>query len=172
MSTLVETHPRTVQERCIDATNALREKLGLSDIKLLSAAIAEASAREISQNREFAQLVETLYQEMAISAKKPRASKTTKGTTRSKKTNAAIEDIDLIPINKEENYHIDAFATLNPHTLVKVYGIEQLPKALSRYSIDALKDASAIIEGEFPGTKPANRGRKDALITYIVSQLS
>jgi len=37
-----------------------------------------------------------------------------------------------------------------------------------RYNVSMLKRTVAVIEQQYPGTKPANRGRKDALIAYIM----
>jgi hypothetical protein len=63
---------------------------------------------------------------------------------------------------------IDPFAPPDPQVLKYVYGADKLSRALQDYSIDKLKQAASVLERSYPGTKPANRSRRDALIAYIV----
>jgi hypothetical protein len=56
----------------------------------------------------------------------------------------------------------------DPKTLMYVYGDDKLGRALQDYTLDMLKQTAANIEARHPGTKPANRSRKDAVIAYIV----
>ena len=52
---------------------------------------------------------------------------------------------------------------------MQVYGKHQLERALQEYSHDRLKQTALQIEARNPGTKPANRGRRDSIIAYIVA---
>jgi hypothetical protein len=56
----------------------------------------------------------------------------------------------------------------DPKWLIQVYGQRQLARALQDFSLDMLKLTADKVQAEHPGTRPANRGRKAAVIDYIV----
>jgi hypothetical protein len=49
-----------------------------------------------------------------------------------------------------------------------VYGDDKLGRALQDYLLSMLKETSAKIEEQHPGTKPKNRANKQSVIDYIV----
>lgn len=152
--------PRTVQQRAADATHTLRTMLGLDDLRLLSASVAEATAEEIARNERFSQRIRDLYAELA----------SRQGI---KRTNQKLAlPVELVPLPGSENVRVDPFAALDPFLLQRLYGSGQLRQALSVYSLSKLKEALAPVEQRNPGTKPTNRSRKDSIIEYIVEHVA
>lgn len=77
----------------------------------------------------------------------------------------------LVPVGRMEpgeRVHIDPFEPPVPSFLIRVYGREQLARALQPYMVEMLKMTAAKVEAEHPGTKPTNRSQRKALIDYIV----
>lgn len=139
-----------------EAAKFASSALDLSDLKRLAAALAEAAAEEVIRNRTFAERVRTLYSEIP----EGRAAK------------MAQDEEPLVPIRQGEWKPINPGAPLDPYFLLNLYGSHQLERALSRYTLVKLKEASAAVEARNPGTKPANRGQKAAIIAYIVEKLA
>jgi hypothetical protein len=160
MSTTLRGAALTVQQRGVAATSRLREALGLDNIKVLSVALAEVAADEVSRNPGFAHQVRMAYQELA--ALKP---------SRLAQTRRA-DDVELVPIVNPETLKRDPFGPLDPYYLHQLYGGRQLRAALGRYPPVSLKEACALVEQRNPGTKPKNRGRIDDVIDYIVEYVT
>lgn len=158
MSVMVK--PKTVQMRAAEATRALRALLGLSDLKLLSASIAEAAAEEIVQNARFSGRIRDIYAELETKQQIP--------LSRRRQTN----DVELTPLPGAEHVRVDPFAPLDPYVLQHLYGADQLRQALSVYSLSKLKEALSPVEQRHPGTKPTNKSRKDSIIAYIVEHVA
>jgi hypothetical protein len=152
---------QTFQERSVEATHALCEALGLSDLKVLSTALAEAATKEAKRNPGFVSLVRDTYRELE-SLKRPR-----KTAPRQRKPPPV-----LVPIGRVEGARIDVHASLDPYFLLQVYGSTQLRDALGEFSVEKLKEAAAVVEQRFPGTKPKNRRAKQPLVDYIVEHLA
>ncbi len=153
----------TLRQRGVDATRSLREALNLpadaSDASIMGTALAEAAAREIRRNPQFASEVRRTYDELA-------AMRRQSGTSSQPK---AQQVPPLVPIRTDLPYRkSDPYAPPDPAYLIQAYGRHQLPPALQDYTVEKLKMTAAALERQYPGTKPVNRGRKDALIAYIV----
>ncbi len=151
----------TVRQRGVDATRSLREALNLpadvNDTSILGPALAEAAAREVRRNPRFASEVRRTYDELA-------AMRRQSGSSTQK-----AELPPLVPIRTDLPYRrSDPFAPPDPDYLIQAYGRHQLARALQGYTVEKLKMTAAALEHQHPGTKPANRGRKEALIAYIV----
>lgn len=153
----------TLRQRGAEATRALRTALNLppdiSDNTILSTALAEIAAEEVQCNPGFARNVRSRYDELIATHGRP--------VTRKAPAQALPP---LVPIGHVPGYHVDPFNAPDPHFLVRLYGHDQLARALYDYTVDMLKETAAQLEREHPGTKPDNRGRRDALIAYIVEQ--
>lgn len=151
----------TVRQRGVDATKSLREALHLpndvNDTAILGTALAEVAAREIRRNQQFGDEVRRTYEDL----KAQQASTGKQGTQQE-------ELAPLVPIRRIEGYEADPFSPPDPAFLIQLYGHHQLARALQDYTVDKLKMTAAQIEQRHPGTKPTNRGRRDALIAYIV----
>jgi hypothetical protein len=150
----------SLRERGAEATRALREALhlphDLSDSTILGTALAEIAAQEAQRNPSFAREVRSRYDELIVQRGRPA-------------TRTAQEELPpLVPIGHVPGMRIDPSAPPNPRELSIIYGHHQLARALQDYSLDSLKRAADIVQQRHPGTKPANRGRKDAVIAYIV----
>ena len=158
MSVIVKS--QTVQQRSAEATRTLRALLGLNDLKLLSASIAEAAAEEIVRNERFSGRVRNIYAELESKQQTP--------TSHRRQTH----DVELTPLPGAEHVRVDPFAPLDPFLLQRLYGSKQLRQALSVYSLSKLKEALSPVEERNPGTKPTNKGRKDAIIDYIVEHVA
>jgi hypothetical protein len=126
-----------------------------SDAGILGTALAEAAAEEGKHNARFAEDVRRRYEEL-------------RGQQR---TTAKRETLPpLVPIRTDLPWRgIDPFAPPDPKFLIQVYGKQQLDRALREYSIPVLKRTAEVVERAHPGTKPTNRGQRDALIAYIVA---
>lgn len=161
MSTQMASVPQTFQERSVEATHALCEALGLTDLKVLSTALAEAATKEAKRNPDFVSLVRETYHELE-SLKRPR-----NPAARQRKPPPV-----LVPIGRVEGTRIDVHASLDPYFLLQVYGPAQLRDALGEYTVESLKEGAAVVEKRFPGTKPKNRGQRKPLIDYIVGHLA
>lgn len=148
------------------ATGTLREALGtpshLADTTILGTALAEIAAEESRRNPGFARAVRDRYDEIASLRGGP-------ATNATRPSRLPLQE--LIPIgNPPPGYVTDPIHAPEVSLLIRIYGRAQLGRALHDYTVDALKEVAARYEARHPGTKPANRGRRDALIAYIVDQ--
>lgn len=134
--------------------------LGLDDLKLLSASIAEAAAEEIARNEQFSRRIRDLYAELASKQGVKRTSQ------------IPVPAVELVPLPGSENVRVDPFAALDPYLLQRLYGARQLREALSVYSLSKLKEALSPVEQRNPGTKPKNKSRKDSIVDYIVEHVA
>jgi len=155
----------TLQDRASGATSRLRKVLHLpelsaADLKRLSLAMAEIAAEEAEANAQFAQRIYRLYQELAPSKK------------RAKKEDFSYTGEDLIPVSSAVGYQINVYGPPEPEKLLKIFGKDQLPKALSLFKPAKLKEAAARLMEEHPGTKPRTKTKTEDLITYIVAQVT
>jgi hypothetical protein len=153
---------RTVRQRAVEATKALREQLGLDNIDLLSTAVAEVAVQEVASNPAFRERISTVYRDL-LALHETRPLRTViRPSTRPQ----------LVPIGTIEGYEMDPAATLDPLFLLKLYGASQLRAALSEYSLAKLKEAATEIQTRNPGTKPTSKARKEAIIDYIVEKVA
>lgn len=151
----------TVQQRAVAATAQLKRSLGLDDLKLLSAAVAEAAAQEVVKNPEFSTRVRSIYAELASSP------------VRQSRSRASQQPLSqLVPLPGNEGMRFDPFAPLDPSLLLRLYGPQQLRTALNAYSLKALREATSAVQARYPDTKPTDRRTKDALVTYLVERLA
>jgi len=154
-----EKAPRqTLTQRGAEATRSLRQAVQLpinpQDTTVLGTALAEVAAREARRNPQFASEIRQVYTELLG----------LKG--KAKNTKKVLPP--LVALHPDPNYRIDPFVPPDPGFLMRVYGPDQLDRALQDYTLDMLKRASALIEAAHPGTKPTNRSSKQSVIDYIV----
>jgi hypothetical protein len=156
-----QTPAQILRERAARATQDLRDALrlptDLNDATILGTALAEAATQEIRRNAAFGQEVRRLYNDISQS-RKPAG-----GTG----TRPKVPSEPLVAL-RHTGAHIDPLAPPNPKTLIYVYGEDKLARALQDFGMDLLKEAADNIQREHPGTKPASRTRKSALVDYIV----
>jgi hypothetical protein len=146
----------------VDATHRLNDSLrlsaGTSDAKLLGTAVAEIVAEESARNPQLANRIRARYDELL--------------NLRGAQKAGPIQTEQLpplVPIRRDLPYHaIDPTAPPDPKWLTMAYGHDQLARALQDYTLDMLKMTADKVQAEHPGTRPANRGRKAAVIAYIV----
>lgn len=139
------------------AERAARQ-LDLDDIKRVSLALVEAASVELEKSHTFENRVRAFYD--ALAPARPRSRMVT------------AFDVKLVPIKQIDGREINPAAPLDPYFLYEVYGAEQLPTALSIFPVSKLKEGAAKVEQQNPGTKPSNRGQKQALIDYIVKYVA
>jgi len=151
----------SVQQRGKAATQRLQALIGGDDLKLLNAAMAEAAAEEAARNLTFRATIRRLYEDMREQPV----------TTRSRQP-VDYASVKLTPLPGSEGARFDPFAPLDPYALLKIYGPEQLPIALRGYSLTALREATALVRQQHPGTKPNDSRKADSLIEYIVQWLT
>ena len=160
MSTVLE-KPLTATQRATKASRQAAELLGLADAKAVSAALAEAALEGIRRNPSFAAHVRNLYGEITATAKPKRP------TSRS-----AAPDVELVPRKHIGAREANPGAPPDPYYLLELYEADQLPLALGRYKVPDLKLAAELVQQRNPGTKPTNKGSRDALIEYIVQHVA
>lgn len=155
----------TAVKRKLNATQAAAEAaqvLDLPDTRKVSTALTEAALEELQSNPAFAQRIRGLYAEQTATTVRKR------GKTKDLSALAA----DLVPVKRVEGRAIDPAAPLDPYFLHEVYGTEQLPIALELFSMQKLREAAAVVQQRNPGTKPASRARKGALVEYILQYVA
>ncbi len=162
MTSTSNTKRRLLQQRLNEIVQHSGELLELSDLKALSVAIAEAAADAIKQDAVFAQKVCKHYKELA-NVTSPAPHTGMKGQN---------EGDDLVPIKAVAGHDVGIVAPLDPYFLQELYGDAQLPKALKRYTLKHLLEGAALVERKHPGTKPANKTKKDAVIAYIINYIN
>jgi hypothetical protein len=151
---------QALKQRGTDATQQLRDALNIAtnpeDVALLGTALAEAAVREIARNSQFGREVRRQFDELVelrtragAPAKKP----------------ARLEPLEPIRYSTKP---IDPFAPPDPADLRYVYGDDKLGRALQDYTLFMLKLTAEKVQAEHPGTKPANKNSKAAVIDYIV----
>jgi len=155
------------------------EVLGLDDAKRLTAALVEVAVEELVRSNAFTARVRERYDALAPRKpvptvprpKAPRAAKTVKTATppRPKGTEELPE---LVPIRRIEGREISLAGPLDPYFLFELYGGAQLARALDRYPLRKLQEATTLVEERHHGTRPALRTDKEAIIAYIVAQLT
>lgn len=151
----------TVQQRAAAATAELKRASGLNDLKLLSAAVAEAAAAEAVKNADFLACIRSIYAEL------------TKAPNRQPRAKAPHQELpELIPLPDVDGSRFDPFAALNPYELLRLYGLSQMATALNGFSLEKLREAATFVKERHPGTKPKDGRRKDSLIAYIVEQMA
>ena len=128
--------------------------------------VARASAAQI--HGEGHPIVTHLDHAIRAADKSGKASGT---VPRSSKTPFVIPDDGLVPLKRVEN-NLSLGAAVDPYYLHELYGPQQLPKALQRYHLSQLLEAAAIVQSKHPGTKPANKSKKAAVIAYIVAKVT
>lgn len=154
----------TGQERAGLATRRLCEALGVGtlkpkDLKNLSVALAEAATDELDRHPEFAERVLRIFHDLATASSPKAAGK--RSASRSAKPK-------LEPIGHVDPALLGPDMPLDPYVLQQLYGDFQLRGALDGRSLKALKQAASIVQQRHPGTDPASRTQKTALIDYIV----
>ena len=157
MSVTIEKPVTSVTQRGKDATTQLRTLFGFEQLNVMSTAIAEVVVAQAKQDPAFAELVRNAYQELVdLSKPTPR------------KPRSSQKKLNLKPIANVEGYKIDSLGPLDPYFEYKAYGGEQLPLALSEYSMEDLKEAAKKLMASHAGTKPNSFAKKTAIIEYIV----
>lgn len=168
MSALTDMPIASPVERNARATRQLCDVLGLGvlkpkDLKHLATALAEATAEEVMANEPFRQRVLGIFRELSAgnalsTAKKPLRPKAPKPT--------------LIPIRDYDPKLFGPDKPIDPYLVQYAYGDEQLRPMLEQFSVTTLKKSAEIVEERNPGTKPASRAQKSALLDYIVTHVS
>lgn len=152
-----------LRQRTMEASQHLYEVLRLSsegtDSKLLQLAITEMVVQESQHNPQFAHEIRRHYNDLA----------TFQTAAANGKAEKAPPLPPLIPLNTNLGYHeVDPFTPPDPAYLVRVYGHDQLARALHDYKLATLKLTMANVQRSHPGTKPTNLGNKASVIDYIV----
>ena len=150
-------------DRAADATRGLRQAVHLptklQDSTVLAIALAEAAIREARRNPQFVSDIQQTYAEILG----------TRGRSGQGKSTATQSKLPpLVPLHPDPTYRIDTFGPIDIPFLIRVYGRQQLGRALYEYKLDKLKLASAPIEAAHPGTGPKSKSSKQSIIDYIV----
>jgi len=162
--------PGALKERSAAATRRLCETLRLEsltpkDLSYLALALTEAAAQEAESNTAFNQRLRELYHTLTPPKKVARGSRpepTIKRPTQEDLTKP------LQAIGTVDPSRIRPYAPPDPYALLDLYGAEQLPLSLFRYTLDSLKRTVPIVQARHPGTRPTNMGRKDSIVEYVM----
>lgn len=151
----------TPTQRRDEAARLAAEYLGVSDVKAVGAAMAEAAFEGIRRNPSFEAHVRNLYAQIAKAPKQKRT-----------QSQRAQPDVELVPRKHITAPAPNVGASPDPYYLLELYEADQLPLALSRYGLPDLKLAAELVQQRNPGTKPKNKSSRDSIIEYIVTQLT
>jgi hypothetical protein len=160
MSTAIRA-PLTPTQRRDEAARLAAVHLGVDDVKAVAAALAEAAIEGIKRNPSFEAQVRTLYTQMARAPKVKRAN-----------TQRVRPDVELVPRKYIAAPAPNVGAAPDPYYLLDLYEADQLPLALSRYSLTDLRLAAELVQQKNPGTKPKSKSSRAAIIEYIVLLLT
>jgi hypothetical protein len=165
MTSAVRTRAQVLRERGAEATRRLRDALqlapDLNDATVLGTALAEYMAERSRTDPHIAQELRRRYDElMALGGGRARRA--------SRQTETLPPLVAVGHMEPGERLTINPAAPPDPRFLIRVYGREQLARALQPYMVEMLKETAEQVEREHPGTKPTNRGQRKALIDYIV----
>lgn len=162
MPTTTKQSMRTVAQRTAEAVRLASEHLGLDDAKRLGAALAESAAEWVRRDPAFVARVHALYAE---TAPRPKAS----GNGARRQTRAA-PDVELRPLKQIDGV-LNPAAPPDPYFLLDLYGPDQLPLALQRYTAVRLREAAKQVQGRHPGTKPSGTSRQQ-MVDYIMAYVA
>ena len=156
MSVTLEPQSKTLQQRSTEATNKLKKLVGVDDLKILSAALAEVAAKEAEVNPQFAEKIKQTCSDFALNAKKSAATGKRSGI------------VQLVPTGTPTIGAASWTGELNPYRLYQLYGAEQFHLSLEQYSLSTLKEGLELVIAKHPGTKPKTKSKKSDIIDYMV----
>lgn len=174
MSITIDEATLTIQQRSAAATRALCEVLGLgalkpADLKYLALALTQAATEEARYDSAFADRIRALLQSLLPAKPAPRKPRDEASGLPGRRR-GAVKRIDLVPVGRVDETLLDPYAPPNPWALQQLYGNDQLPAALDRYSLAKVKDALALMQRRYPDMRP-KRMTKSGIIDYIVEQV-
>jgi hypothetical protein len=156
-STNAVTRSLSLPPRAVEAVWREVERLGANDPKRVATALVEMAVEEAQRNDRFSERVRVLYDSLA-SAKAP-------ARANNRQPRAAL--MKLVPVKEIPGRRIDISASPDPYFLHELFGDNQLPIALSEFSVSGLQEAVEIVQERNPGTKPKGKTKK-APVEYIV----
>lgn len=173
MSSAVSEIRIPLAERSARATRDLCAVLGLgvltpTNLKYLAVALMEVATEEAKRSDEFTEQVRSAY-EAILPVKPQRRTRTSDGSAPGTATKSW--KVKLTPIGTVDEALLDPYAPPNPFALQQLYGNEQLPLALGRYSLTKLKEAVVVVQQRYPDTKP-RRITKAGIVEYIMDTLT
>lgn len=158
-----------LKERSAAATRHLCETLHLEgveprDLNYLALALTEVAAQEAERNSAFNQRIRQLYEAIIP----PKKVVKTRGASSIQRPTQAEILAPLRAVGTVDPERIAPYAPPDPYALMDLFGAEQLPRALYRYTLDNLKRAVPFVQAQHPGTKPTSMAKKDAIVEYIM----
>ena len=161
--------PAALKERSAAATRHLCETLHLEsveprDLTYLALALAEVAAQEAERNTTFNQRVRELYE--TITPPKKAAKASTDPSIRRPTREEILAPLKAV--GTVDQSRIAPYAPPDPYALMELFGVEQMPRAMYRYTLDNLKRSVPFIQARHPGTKPSSMAKKDAIVEYIM----
>lgn len=164
MSATIDVAVESTAERSARATRDLRQALGLDSVKmrdlpLLTIALAEEAAREARENAVFRDRLCSAFR--ALEAQRP--------TQRARKRPSGIDA--LVAVGPIDLAKLRPSGALDPYALYAAVGPAQSHRVLSDLMLQDLKQSAALVERRNPGTAPASRRAKKALVEYIVEHM-
>lgn len=165
MSSSISSATGTLLERSTRATHALCEALGLGhvasrDLNLLTLALVEQAESEVRGNPEFARRIRGAFAALRDQRPAPR------------RRQPRADPEPLVAIGPVDASLLTPHGRRDPYALYRAYGEAQTRRLLGNEVMDDLRHSVAIVEAINPGTRPANRRRKDSLIEYIMAHLA
>jgi hypothetical protein len=140
--------------------------LGLNDPKLVTIALARIAVEDLRRDPATAARIRRAYAELAPSAADAPKAPTPKGSS-----GKPANEPELIPIGRVPGWEPDPAGPPRPYHLLRLYGLEQLPRALARATVDELRVSAREVAERHPGTLPPKKATKSALISYIVEHV-
>ncbi len=161
--------PLTLSQRSAAAVARAAEHLGLADQKIVATVLAELAAEQILSSASFAQQATARYSDLQPKPREPRASKV--ASTRPIAQSGAPTTKPRVPARRTPGQHVNLAATLDPRTLVPLYG-NNLPIHLQEYSAQALSEMAHVLVPGAGEKVPPQKSGKPALIAYILRHVT
>jgi hypothetical protein len=162
VSTTVNLRQLTPTQSATEAARRASHILDIQDTKIVAAALAEEALSLLERDAIFKTHVRERCADMA----------TPRRVVEPRERRRSPSRIELVPIKTLGPREVNPAAPPDPYFLLELYGPDQLRLALSRYKVAELKPAAAVVQGRNPGTRPADKSRRDPLLDYIVEQVT
>jgi hypothetical protein len=162
VSTTVNLRQLTPTQRATEAARRASDILDIQDTKIVAAALAEEALSLLQRDTTFAAHVRERCAGMVSQRRIVEPRERRRSPSR----------VELVPIKALGPREVNPAAPPDPYFLLELYGPDQLRLALSRYKLAELKQAAAVVQGRNPGTRPADKSRRDPLLDYIVEQVT
>lgn len=161
--------PLTLSQRSAAAVAGAAQHLGLTDQKIVATVLVELAAEQVLASASFARQASARYSDLQPKPREPRAAKVASTHPRTQSGEPTAKP--RISARRTPGQHVNLAATLDPRTLVPLYG-NNLPNHLQEYSPQALSEMARVLVPGAGEKIPPQKSGKPALIAYILRHVT